>query len=161
MSRVFNRRVILIAVALLIAAIVVPPYIYVNQFRPRIAGALSRALGRQVSIGDVSLRIFPSPGLNLSRVVVDDDPTFSQEPLLRADEVTASLRLTSLWRGRLEIANLSFQYPSLNLVPRSRRDRPPPPARRPAFRRSATAGRPPPRCGWVSGAGAACRARDG
>jgi hypothetical protein len=36
--------------------------------------------------------------------------------MLRADEVTAYLRLTSLWRGRLEIARLSLQNPSLNLV---------------------------------------------
>src|SRR5512140_154515 len=119
MARVLNRRVILLAVALLVAAIVVPPFINVNRFRPRIAGALSRSLGRQVSIGDVSLRLFPSPGLNLSRVVVADDPAFSEEPLLRADEVTAALRLTSLWRGRLEIAKLSFHYPSLNLVRRA------------------------------------------
>ena len=118
MSRILNRRTVLLAVAVLIAAVVVPPYIYVNHFRARIAGALSRSLGRQVSIGDVSLRLFPTPGLNLSRVVVDDDPSFSQEPLLRADDVTASLRLTSLWRGRLEIASLTFQYPSLNLVRR-------------------------------------------
>ena len=119
MSRMLNRRVVLAAVLFLIAAIVLPPYIYVNHFRPRIAGALSRSLGREVSIGDVSLRLFPSPGLNLSRVVVEDDPAFSQEPLLRADDVTASLRLTSLWRGRLEIASLTFQYPSLNLVRRA------------------------------------------
>ena len=119
MSRIFNRRTVLLAAAVVIAAIVFPPYINVNRFRPRIAGALSRSLGRQVNIGDVSLRLFPSPGLNLSRVVVDDDPGFSQEPLLRADEVSASLRLTSLWSGRLEIASLTFQYPSLNLVRRA------------------------------------------
>ena len=119
MARVWNRRVLLAVVLVVIAAIFVPPYISVSRFRPRIAGALSRSLGRQVSIGGVSLRLFPSPGLNLSRVVVDDDPAFSQEPLLRADEVSASLRLTSLWRGRLEIASLTFQYPSLNLVRRA------------------------------------------
>ncbi len=119
MSRILNRRVVLLAGVLVLAAVVVPPYINVNRFRPRIAGALTQALGRQVRIGDVTLRVFPSPGLNLSRVVVEDDPSFSQEPLLRADGVTASLRLTSLWRGRLEIANLSFQSPSLNLVRRA------------------------------------------
>src|SRR5450756_119919 len=55
----------------------------------------------------------------MSRVVVEDDPAYSEEPLLRAEEVTASLRLLSLWSGRLEIARLSFQYPSLNLVRRA------------------------------------------
>jgi hypothetical protein len=36
--------------------------------------------------------------------------------MLRSDEVTASLRLTSLLHGRLEIARLSLTEPSLNLV---------------------------------------------
>ena len=118
MGRVLNRRVLLIIVALVVAAIVLPPFINVNRFKPRVAGVHSRALGRPVSIGEIHLRLFPTPGLNLSRVVVEDDPAYSEEPLLRADEVTASLRLLSLWRGRLEIARLSFQYPSLNLVRR-------------------------------------------
>jgi hypothetical protein len=119
MGRVLNRRVLLTIVALVVAAIVLPPFINVNRFKPRIAGALSRSLGRPVSIGDVHLRLFPTPGLSMSRVVVEDDPAYSEEPLLRADEVTASLRLLSLWSGRLEIARLSFQYPSLNLVRRA------------------------------------------
>jgi hypothetical protein len=36
--------------------------------------------------------------------------------MIRAEEVTANLRLTSLWRGRLEISKLSLKYPSLNLA---------------------------------------------
>src|SRR5260370_11703150 len=48
------------------------------------------------------------------------DPAFSAEPLLMCGKVTADLRLTSLWKGRLEIANLKLTDdalpPSLNLV---------------------------------------------
>jgi hypothetical protein len=39
--------------------------------------------------------------------------------MLRADTVTAYLRLSSLWRGRLEIGTLSLENPSLNLVRRT------------------------------------------
>src|SRR5438270_11185500 len=49
-----------------------------------------------------------------------DDPAFGAEPLLVCGKVTAELRLTSLWQGRLEIANLKLTAdvapPSLNLV---------------------------------------------
>ena len=48
--------------------------------------------------------------------MVHDDPAFSAEPMLRADEVTAALRVSSLFRGRIEIARLSLTEPSLNLV---------------------------------------------
>lgn len=114
-----RRRYILLSSAfLLAAAILVPPSISMRRFQPRVAGALSRALGREVSIGEVQMRLLPAPGLLLTRVVVNDDPAFSSEPMLRSDEVTAWLRISSLWRGRLEIARLSFDSPSFNLVRR-------------------------------------------
>ncbi len=119
MSRIVNRRTVLAAIVLIAAAIFLPPFVNISRFKPRIAGALSRSLGRQVSIGHVELRVFPAPGLKMANVVVEDDPSYSEEPFLRADEVNASFRLTSLWRGRLEIARLSFLYPSVNVVRRA------------------------------------------
>ncbi len=62
------------------------------------------------------MRLLPRPGFDLENLVVYDDPAFGAEPMLRASEVTASLRLTSLLRGRLEIATLELTEPSLNLV---------------------------------------------
>jgi hypothetical protein len=67
-------------------------------------------------MGDVKIRLLPLPGFEIKDFVVMDDPAFSAEPMLRAESVTTRLRLTSLWRGKLEIARLSFAYPSLNLV---------------------------------------------
>jgi len=58
----------------------------------------------------------PQPGFDLHNVEIADDPSISPEYLLRADEVTAYLRLSSLWRGRLEVARLSLTDPSLNVV---------------------------------------------
>jgi hypothetical protein len=105
------------ATAVLLAA-VVPPLLNVNRYRGDVANAIGRALGRNVTVGSVSLRILPQPAFALSNLVVSDDPSFSAEPVILAQDVTASLRLSSLWRGRLEIAKLSLSYPSLNLVRR-------------------------------------------
>src|SRR5579864_75551 len=104
--------------AVVLLALLVPPLISMGRFHARIDQSIGRALGRQVTIGEVNLRLLPQPGFDLQRLVVADDPSFSAEPMLRADEVTAYLRLSSLWRGRLEIARLSLQNPSLNLVRR-------------------------------------------
>jgi len=87
-----------------------------NQLRTRIARSISLALGRQVDVGAVTLRLLPQPGFELQGFVVHDDPAFSAEPMLRADHVTAALRVSSLFRGRIEIARLSLTEPSLNLV---------------------------------------------
>ena len=60
----------------------------------------------------------PRPGLVLSGFVVADDPSYGPEPMLRAEKVNAYLRLSSLWRGKLEIGTLALENPSLNLVRR-------------------------------------------
>lgn len=87
-----------------------------QRLRSRIAGSVSRAVGRPVEIGSVSLHLLPQPGFDLGNFVVYDDPAFSAEPMLRSDDVTAALRVSSLFRGRLEIARLNLSEPSVNLV---------------------------------------------
>ena len=87
-----------------------------SRLKSRIAGSISSAVGRPVEIGSVHIRLLPRPGFDLENLVVYDDPAFGAEPMLRAGEVTAILRLTSLARGRLEIARLDLTEPSLNLV---------------------------------------------
>ena len=119
MSRYVNRRTVIGAFLLIIIATVLPPLINVGRFQLSVADGLSRALGRPVTVGSVHLRLFPRPGLNLENLVVQDDHAFSAEPLLHSSEVIAALRISSLWRGRLEIARLSLSYPSLNLVRRA------------------------------------------
>lgn len=114
MSR--RTRAILAILAVLLLALIVPPYISLDRFKKQLVSTLSGALGRPVSIGDIQLRLLPRPGFEMANFVVGDDPAFGAEPLLRADSVTADLRLSSLWRGRLEIGTLSLDNPSLNLV---------------------------------------------
>jgi len=114
-----SLRLTLVVAAIVLMALIVPAFINVNHYRGQIAGALKNALGRDVTIGSVELRLLPEPGFVLHDIVVSDDPSFSAEPMLRAGEVGASLRMASLWRGRFEVARLSFKEPSLNLVRRA------------------------------------------
>ncbi len=87
-----------------------------SRLKSRIVSSISTAVGRPVDIGSVHVQLLPRPGFDLENLVVYDDPAFGAEPMLRSSEVTASLRLTSLLRGRLEIARLELTEPSLNLV---------------------------------------------
>jgi hypothetical protein len=102
--------------AVLILALIVPPTINVNRYRSRLTASMSEALGRPVTVDSVSLRLLPQPGFDLENLVIGDDPSIGAEPILQAEEVTAALRIGSLWRGRLEIATLKLHYPSLNVT---------------------------------------------
>ena len=87
-----------------------------QRIKSRIVSSISLALGRPVEISSARIQLLPHPGFDLEGFVVHDDPAFSAEPMLRAEDVTASLRLWSLLRGHLEISRLSLKDPSLNLV---------------------------------------------
>ncbi len=87
-----------------------------GRLQNRILRTISAAVGRPVEISSISLRFFPRPGFDLENFVVYDDASFSAEPMLRASEVTALLRVRSLLQGKVEIARLNLTEPSLNLV---------------------------------------------
>ncbi|HLJ28027.1 MAG TPA: AsmA family protein [Candidatus Angelobacter sp.] len=122
MAVAFRKRTVLAILFVVALGIFLPPNINGARFKSRLASTLSAALGRPVKIGSVRFRLLPRPGFDLYDFVVADDPAFNAEPLLLCGKVTADLRLTSLWQGRLEIANLKLQNaagsvpPSLNLV---------------------------------------------
>ena len=117
-----RKKIIFAIVIVLLLGIFLPPNINGARFKSRLATTLSNALGRPVRIGSVSFRLLPRPGFDLYDFEVADDPAFNAEPLLRCGKVTADVRLTSLWQGRLEIANLKLRNesnrvpPILNLV---------------------------------------------
>jgi len=109
-----RRAAALLFAVLLLGLFLVRPG--VNRLRAEIVRSISLALGRPVEVSWVKLRLFPRLGFDLENFVVHDDPAFSNEPFLRAQDVNAVLRLRSLLRGRMEIARLSLSEPSLNLV---------------------------------------------
>jgi hypothetical protein len=112
------RRLLYVAFAALaiLLLILLPPYISVNRYQHRIATSISNSLGRPVHLDKVSLNLLPLPGFTLENFVVDEDPAFGSEPVIRANSVRATLRLSSLWSRRVEFSTISFDEPSVNLV---------------------------------------------
>lgn len=118
MRRLYSKRGIALGMVFLLALFLVRPG--AQQLKSRIVSSISTALGRPVTVSSVSLQFLPQPAFDLENFVVSDAPEFGAEPMLQAQEVTASLRLSSLFRGRLEISRLSLSQPSLNLVQNDR-----------------------------------------
>ena len=103
-------------VLVLLAVSIVPPMVSINRYKSRITGLMSASLGRPVRLSSVEMRLLPTPGFVLTDLTVEEDPVYGSEPILHANTVTASIRLLSLWRGRLEISRISVDEASLNMV---------------------------------------------
>jgi hypothetical protein len=112
------RRLLYLAFAALtiLLLVLLPPLISVNRYQKRVANSISDSLGRPVHLDKVSLNLLPLPGFILENLVVDEDPAFGSEPVIRANSVRATLRISSLWRRRVEFSTISFTDPSVNLV---------------------------------------------
>lgn len=107
---------VLAAAVLLIAGLVVPPMISIGRYKARITELMSQSLGRPVRLSSVELRLLPWPAFVLTNLTVEEDPAFGTEPVLSANSVTASIRLLSLWRGKLALGTISVDEASINLV---------------------------------------------
>lgn len=115
-----RQRVLLGLIALLcvLLLVVVPPYFSISRYQRRVAAAISGALGRPVHFDRITLHLLPLPGLTIENFVVSENPDFGYEPVLRANSVEARLRISSLWRRRIEVSRISLDSPSINLVRR-------------------------------------------
>jgi uncharacterized protein involved in outer membrane biogenesis len=100
---------------LLLTGIVVPWFSLARGQR-RILAALSRALGRSVQARAVHLVLLPWPGFKLDDLRVADDAAFGFQPIVRAREATATLRLSALWSGQFAFSTIRLDRPVLNLV---------------------------------------------
>ena len=108
--------VALSALAVILALLIVPPFVSVRRYRSRITQVISASVGRPVRLSSVELRILPRPSFVLTDLIVEEDPAYGAEPVLHANTVTASIRIFPLWRGRLQISRISVDEASLNLV---------------------------------------------
>jgi AsmA protein len=112
-SKSFSRRAVAGVCLLLVALVLVRPQ--AERVRWRVSRSISLAIGKRVQIGSLHLRILPRLGFELEDFAIYDDASFGSEPLLRAQDVTASLRVIPLLRGKFEISSLALNNASLNL----------------------------------------------
>lgn len=115
-SRYQREHVLLIVCIVLLLLATIPPLINLGRYQRRIATAISRSIGRPVTMGSVSLRLLPWPAFQIENLSVAEEPAFGSEPTLFAPEVTIEPRLWSLWRSRFELSRVELTDASVNLV---------------------------------------------
>ena len=78
---------------IVIAGIVFYATFDINDYRGRIQSELQQRLGRDISLGDMHLKIFP-PSFEVQNVSIADDPCVRQPGAIRAGSGTGRLRPT-------------------------------------------------------------------
>lgn len=106
----------IIVLVLVVAVVIFAATFNVNQYHDRIQSELQQRLGRQVSLGDMHLGIFPLR-FEVQNVSIADDPRFNaQKPFVQAKQLDVSVKLLPLLHKDIEIDTLTLQRPSVDLI---------------------------------------------
>jgi len=110
-------RILLIAIVVIVVLLIaVPLLIPVNKFRPTIEQTASDALGRKVSVGDLSLSLL-SGSLTAKDLSVGDDPKFSPSPFLTAKSLSVGVEVLPLiFSKTLNVTGISIDEPQVTLL---------------------------------------------
>jgi len=115
-----NKRALKIAgtvvAAVLVIVIALPLFINVNSFRPKIESELTNALGRPVTLGDLSLSVL-SGTVGVENVSIADDPAFSKSPFITAKSLKVGVEVMPLiFSKQLTVTGIELDEPQITLL---------------------------------------------
>ena len=116
MSRKLVYILIGILVLIVVVAIALPLLVDANQFRPRVESEASKALGRDVKIGNLKLSLFAG-GVRADNLEIAENPRFGKSPFLTAQSMTIGVDILPLITSKkLNINSFTISDPKVNLV---------------------------------------------
>ncbi len=106
----------ILVVVLIVIAVALPFFIDANQFKPRVEAEATKALGRQVTVGNLSLSVF-SGGVSADNLSIADDPAYGKEPFLTAKSMKIGVEMWPLITSRkLNVESFTINQPTVNLI---------------------------------------------
>lgn len=101
---------------LLVLLIALPLFINVNRFRPRVESEASAALGRQVTVGELSLSIL-SGSVGADDISIADDPAFGKSPFVTAKSLKIGIELMPLiFSKQINVTDITLEAPQISLL---------------------------------------------
>jgi uncharacterized protein involved in outer membrane biogenesis len=105
-----------VILVVIVAVVIFAATFDVNRYRGTIQSELQQRLGRQVTLGEMNLKIFP-PRFRVQNVAIADDPAFNkQKPFVQAQELDVAVKLLPLLHKSVEVDSLTLTRPSVELI---------------------------------------------
>ena len=106
----------IIGVFVLLVIIALPFVLDANRFKPELEAELSKALGRDVRVGDLKLAIL-SGSVSAADVTISDDPGFSASSFLRAKSLNVGIELMPLiFSHKVNVTGITIDDPEIALL---------------------------------------------
>jgi len=115
MKRHWLRTALIVFAVFVLILIALPFLINVNSFRPKIEAEASSALGRQVTVGNLSLSIL-SGHVEADNIAIADDPAFSKSPFITAQSLKIGVELVPLiFSRKVMVTEIVLEQPQIKL----------------------------------------------
>ncbi len=99
----------------MIALVIAPFFLDVNNYRSQIENAVEDATGRKLQIGEIEASLFPWVGVRLENVTLANRSGFSQREFLKVESLDVQVALLPLLSKEIEIKQFSLDAPELFL----------------------------------------------
>lgn len=114
------KIVLVVFVALLVVALVVPYFLDVNRYRGTIVAAIEKETGRTAEIGPIRARLIPSVGFVIEGFKLSNPPNFVKGNLLEVEAIHGSLAWLPLLSGTFQLSGIELVNPRIVLLEDSR-----------------------------------------
>jgi AsmA protein len=105
-----------VVLIVVLALAVLPRFVDINSYHDRIQAELTSKLGRQVTLGQMSLTLFP-PKFTVDDATIAEDPTFqSGRPFAKLKSIDIRVKLLPLLSKRVEVNSVRLQNPQIEMV---------------------------------------------
>lgn len=109
----------LVVTLILLVTVYLTVFFDPNDFKPEIVDAVKKQTGRELVIADdLSWTFFPVIGINLGGVSLSNPEGFTPKAMLEVKKAVAEVALMPLFSQKIEIAELSLDGATINLVTR-------------------------------------------
>ena len=115
-------RILLIVGAVLLIAVGLLAFALINlnslvaSNKDRILHQVEQTLGREVEVQEIGVTVWGGIGARLTQFRIADDPAFSADAFVRADDLQVNVALWPLLSQEIQVSRLILHHPQIQLI---------------------------------------------
>lgn len=105
-----------LAALALLTTLLIPSLVNLERYRTLLAQRVGRAIGREVSLGELRVSLWRGLGAEAHGVRVSQAPEYGPEPFLEAEGLRVHVQLLPLLRGQVKVTSAVLEQPRIRVV---------------------------------------------
>ena len=117
------KKKLLISLGIFVAVIVIAVVVLVanlgkvvNSQKDALLARAEARIGRDISVGEVGVAIWPEIGVRVRDVVLSEDPAWGTEPFVRVTDLRVNVAIMPLLRKRVDIKRFVLNEPAIVVI---------------------------------------------